>query len=91
MCVCVCVYVFQHICQDLLQMVQKQSLSALLADKGPGLICVYGERDRIVAASTGSFLGFDLGTLAGIQQGKPIVPLIASNAALFNPKAARPN
>ncbi len=70
---------------------QKQSLSALLADKGPGLICVYGERDRIVAASTGSFLGFDLGTLAGIQQGKPIVPLIASNTALFNSKAARPN
>jgi len=59
---------------------QQQSVSALLANSGPGLICVYGEPDRIVAASRGSFLGFNLGTLAGIQQGRPLVPLIAGNA-----------
>ena len=59
---------------------QQQSLNALLATSGPALICVYGEPDRIVAASRGSFLGFDLGTLAGIQQGRPLLPLIASRA-----------
>jgi hypothetical protein len=70
---------------------QRQSLSTLLSDSGPGLICVYGERDRIIAASTGSFFGFNLGTLAGIHQGKPIVPLIAANADLYRPKSVKPN
>ena len=71
---------------------QKQSLSAVLTDKGPGLLCVYGERDRIVAASTGSFLGLDLGSLAGgIQQGKPLVPLIAANTAALTAKSANSN
>jgi len=59
---------------------QQQSLSALLASSGPALVCVYGEPDRIVAASRGSFLGFDLGTLMGIQQGRPLLPLVASSA-----------
>jgi hypothetical protein len=59
---------------------QQQSLSALLAASGPALVCVYGESDRIVAASRGSFLGFDLGTLMGIQQGRPLLPLVASRA-----------
>jgi hypothetical protein len=58
---------------------QKQSLSALVTSSTPGLICVYGEPDRIVAASRGSFLGFNLGTLAGIHQGQPLLPLIASS------------
>jgi hypothetical protein len=58
---------------------QKQSLSALIASSTPGLVCVYGEPDRIVAASSGSFLGFNLGTLAGIHQGQPLLPLIASS------------
>jgi len=59
---------------------QKQSLAALVASSAPGLICVYGEPDRIVAATRSSFLGFNLGTLAGIQQGRPLLPLIASSA-----------
>jgi hypothetical protein len=59
---------------------RQQSLSALLASSGPVLVSVYGEPDRIVAASRGSFLGFDLGTLAGIQQGRPLLPLVASSA-----------
>lgn len=59
---------------------QRQSVSMLLANSGPALICVYGEPDRIVAATRGSFLGFNLGTLASIQQGGPLVPLIAQNA-----------
>jgi hypothetical protein len=59
---------------------QQQSLSTFLANSGPGLVCVYGEPDRIVAASRGSFLGFNLGTLAGIHQGNPVLPLIASSA-----------
>ncbi len=58
---------------------QQKALSTLLANGGPGLICVYGEPDRIVAATRGSFLGFNLGTLAGIQQGRPLFPLIASS------------
>ncbi len=59
---------------------QKESLSALLASSSPVLVSVYGEPDRIVAASRGSFLGFDLGTLVGLQQGRPVLPLVASSA-----------
>ncbi len=59
---------------------QQQAMAALAASTIPGLICVYGEPDQIVAATRGSFVGFNLGTLAGIQQGKPIMPLIASSA-----------
>jgi hypothetical protein len=66
---------------------QRQSLSALLANTAPGLICVYGEPNRIVAASKSSFLGFDLGTLAGIGEGQPLVPLIASSASTFRAQA----
>jgi hypothetical protein len=66
---------------------QRQSLSALLANAAPGLICVYGEPNRIVAASKSSFLGFDLGTLAGIGGGKPLLPLIASSAATLRAQA----
>jgi hypothetical protein len=42
-----------------------------------------------VAATRGSFLGFDLGTLIGIQQGRPLLPLVASSArsALSKPTA----
>lgn len=59
---------------------QQQSLSAMLANTDPGLICLYGEPDRIVAATRSSFLGFSLGTLIGIAHGQPVVPLIASSA-----------
>ncbi|MBV8069418.1 MAG: FecR domain-containing protein [Acidobacteriaceae bacterium] len=59
---------------------QQQSLNAALANTDPGLICVYGETDRIIAVTKASFLGFNLGTLMGIAQGRPVVPLIASTA-----------
>lgn len=59
---------------------QKQSLNAALAQSAPTLICVYGEPDNITAATKTSFLGFNLGTLMGIAQGKPVLPLIASSA-----------
>jgi hypothetical protein len=65
-----------------LSLSQRQSVSTLLANSGPAMICVYGEPERIVAATRGSFLGFSLGTLASIQQGGPLVPLIAQNARL---------
>jgi len=55
-----------------------RSLAALLTTSGPGLISIYGEPDRIVAATKGDFLGFNLGTLAGIEQGRSIPSLIAS-------------
>ncbi len=61
---------------------QQRALAALAVAGAPGLICVYGEPDRIVAATKGSFLGFNLGTLAGIEQGKPVLPLIASSARM---------
>ncbi len=68
---------------------QQQSLSALLDSSSPVLISIYGEPDRIAAASRGSFLGFDLGTLVGMQQGRPLLPLIASStrSALSKPIA----
>ena len=55
-----------------------QLFAGLVANSGPGLICVYGETDRIVAATRGSFLGFDLGTLIHIQEGKPLQTIIAN-------------
>ncbi|MGA8594530.1 MAG: FecR domain-containing protein [Bryobacteraceae bacterium] len=68
---------------------QQQSLSAILANTDPGLICLYGEPDRIVAATKSSFLGFNLGTLIGIAQGRPVIPLIASSARSTMAAAAR--
>jgi hypothetical protein len=56
----------------------QQSITALLTHGGSGLVCVYGEPDRIIAAARGSFLGFDLGTLVGIQQGESLKTMIAS-------------
>jgi hypothetical protein len=67
---------------------QQQAMAALAASSVPGLICVYGEPDRIVAATLGSFVGFNLGTLAGIQQGKPLMPLIASSLQAARASAA---
>ncbi len=67
---------------------QQQAMAALAASSAPGLICVYGEPDRIVAATRGSFVGFNLGTLAGIQQGKPLMPLIASSMQAARTSAA---
>jgi ferric-dicitrate binding protein FerR (iron transport regulator) len=64
---------------------KQQALSGLIANSGPGLVCVYGETDRIVAAARGSFLGFDLGTLVGIEEGKPLKTMIA-NAPIGTPK-----
>jgi hypothetical protein len=67
---------------------QRQSVTALAASAAPGLICLYGEPDGIVAVTRSSFLGFNLGTLAGIQQGKPLVPLIAGRALAMRSEVA---
>jgi hypothetical protein len=56
----------------------RQTISALLTKGGSGLVCVYGEPDQIIAAARGSFLGFDLGTLVGIEQGQSLKTTIAS-------------
>ncbi|HLH05028.1 MAG TPA: FecR domain-containing protein [Bryobacteraceae bacterium] len=54
------------------------SFLQILASSGPGLICVYGEPDRIVAATKTDFLGFNLSTLAGLGLGKPLPEIIDS-------------
>ncbi len=58
---------------------QRRSLSMLSSSTGPGLICLYGDRDRITASSMGSFLGFDLASLAGVYQGKPVLKLASAS------------
>jgi hypothetical protein len=63
---------------DLAKQLKTPPSSAFLIHGGSGLVCVYGEPDRIVAAARGSFLGFDLGTLVGIQQGESLKTMIAS-------------
>jgi hypothetical protein len=53
-------------------------LLRLLTSTTPGLIAVYGEPDRIVAATKGDFLGFNLSTLMGLGQGESLPSLIAA-------------
>ncbi len=60
------------------QLKTQPSFTPFLIHGGSGLVCVYGETDRIIAAARGSFLGFDLGTLVGIQQGQSLKTMIAS-------------
>ncbi len=69
---------------------QRKSMAAILANTAPGLICLYGEPDRIVAASRSSFLNFNLGTFTGMAQGPSLVPLIASSAMAFRPESNGP-
>jgi hypothetical protein len=47
---------------------QKKALAALTADKKPTLIYAYAEKDRIVAATRGSFAGLGLNTLVGLNE-----------------------
>jgi hypothetical protein len=46
---------------------QKQALATLTADRKPTLIYAYAEKDRIVAATRGSFFGLGLDTLVGLN------------------------
>jgi ferric-dicitrate binding protein FerR (iron transport regulator) len=53
---------------------QQQSIALLEANTAPGLIYVYGEPERIVAASNTGFMGFDLGTLMTLGHGGSVLP-----------------
>src|SRR5258708_26702546 len=55
---------------------QQQSISYLQENTAPGLIYVYGEPQRIVAASSTGFMGFDLGTLMTMVHGVNLLTLI---------------
>jgi FecR protein/Putative zinc-finger len=46
---------------------QQKSIALLDQNRAPGLIYAYGEPDRIVAASRGSFFGLGLDTLLGLN------------------------
>ncbi len=43
---------------------QQQSIQALIANSTPGLVYAYAEADRITVASTGTFFGLDLNSVA---------------------------
>jgi hypothetical protein len=47
----------------------RESLGDLAKDARPTLILAYGERDRIVLASHGSFFGMDLQNMLGMPFG----------------------
>jgi FecR protein/Putative zinc-finger len=64
---------------------QQHSIAALQANTAPGLIYVYGEPERIVAASDTGFMGFDLGTLMTLGHGGRFLPEMFSGGALSNP------
>jgi uncharacterized protein DUF3352 len=53
---------------------QQQSIASLQANTAPGLIYIYGEPQRIVAASNTGFMGFDLGTLMTMGHGGNFLP-----------------
>src|SRR5450432_362647 len=53
---------------------QQQSISYLQENTAPGLIYIYGEPQKIVAASNTGFMGFDLGTLMTLGHGRNFLP-----------------
>jgi hypothetical protein len=64
---------------------QKKALASLSAEKRPTLIYAYAEKDRIIAATRGSFGGLSLDTLVGSGStaflGRLIAPALGSHAA----------
>jgi hypothetical protein len=68
---------------------QQQSITTLRANTAPGLIYVYGERDRIVVASDTGFMGFDLGTLMTLGQGGGLPPAMFLGAGIGHPQSSR--
>lgn len=63
---------------------QQKSIDALKANSAPSLVYAYGEPDRIEVASTGSFFGLNLDSLAGA--GGPFrIPSLLGNVTRMHP------
>ncbi len=69
---------------------QQQSIALLEANTAPGLIYVYGEPERIVAASNTGFMGFDLGTLMTMGHGGSVLPQMLFARPQNHPIATQP-
>jgi hypothetical protein len=69
---------------------QQQSIALLEANTAPGLIYVYGEPERIVAASNTGFMGFDLGTLMTMGHGGGVLPQMLFARPQNHPVATQP-
>ena len=69
---------------------QQQSIALLEANTAPGLIYVYGEPERIVAASNTGFMGFDLGTLMTLGHGGSVLPQMLFARPQNHPAATQP-
>jgi hypothetical protein len=64
---------------------QRQSIDALTANSGPGLIYAYGEPDQIVVASNTGFMGLDLGMLFTMGHNGPLFPQMLRGGTLRHP------
>lgn len=68
-------------------MTKEQATAASeLQNMTPGLIYVYGERDRIAISSAGGFFGMNLGVLSGLDRG---LPFLIPGAGLRAPRPAQ--
>jgi hypothetical protein len=70
---------------------QRQLVESFQQNSAPGLICLYGESDRIVVASSSGFMGLNLDTLLAVKsRGLLEMPHLIAAATQRRTSSAKP-